>query len=160
MTLFAVNALHLYAQDEVIAVNIAISKLEVSDNQLSLRLILYNEGEKPYTVYKPHVGDICSGILKFNIIDLNTNKKHVVFPCEEIDDLGAIFINRNNSIYLGQGEGYLQDFRFNLSDISPYVKKGTYSFYVEFDLQNVLFCTDIEHILKENLVSDKYEIKF
>lgn len=141
-------------------ITLTISELEIKDEYLNFKLELLNNREQAYTIYKPYLKDICSGILKIYLINIQTNKKHEVFPCNEIDDLGAIFINRKNSVYLKKNEGFIKKFHVNINELSPYINKGVYSFYLEFNLQDVYFKTDIKNVLNENLVSRKIEIAY
>lgn len=150
----------LYAQGEPPIVTLELVKFQIYDNHLYFSLKLYNLDNQSFTVYKPFIEDVCYGVLKCSLINKQTYKKHEIFPCNEIDDLGAIRLNEKNSIYLEKGEGFIKNFKINLKDISPYLKEGIYIFYFEFNLADIYFDTNLTNLLKMNLVSNKVELEY
>ena len=156
--LFYVSA--LYAQDELSKVTLSVDKLEILNNQMNFRFILYNYGNHGLTIYKPYINDICSGILKLHLINSQTNKKHEVFPCSEIYDLGAIILNDKNCIYIDKDEGLVKYFSISIKEITPYLDKGTYLFFVEYNLKDVFFKTDLKDVFKEDIMSNKIKIEY
>lgn len=150
----------LYAQNESPTVSLELMKFKIHDNYLFFSLKLYNIDNQSFTVYKPFIEDFCSGILKFYLINKQTNKKHEIFPCNEIDDLASIRLHEKNSVYLEKGEGFIKDFKINLKDISPHLIEGVYVLYSEFNLKDVYFNTSLTDIIEINLVSNKVEIEY
>lgn len=150
----------LYAQNESPKVSLELMKVKIHDNFLFFSLKLYNEDNQSFTVYKPHIEDVCLGIFKCFLINKQTNIQHEIFPCMEIRDLLDIRLDEKNSVYLAEGEGFIKDFKISIKQISPYFIEGEYVFFCKFHLEDIIFITNLKDIIKANFISNKVDISY
>lgn len=140
-------------------------KLEIVDmvsskNSLDFCLIISNMSNQSVVTYLPKESDICFGIMKIKVVDIQNDKVHEFFPCTSFSaDLDCITVNCENSVCLKVGEVHIQKFKLPKKYIFPLLNnKKYYKFFVEWYLADVCFKTSIS-ILKENIKSNEINIK-
>ena len=137
-------------------------KVEIVDcistkKNISFCLRITNMSNKPIVTYLPKIDDICYGLIKIPIVELQNKKLYKFFPCASYAaDLDCIQTNSKNSISLNPKEKYNQYLNLNKKNIFPRLKKGRrYKFFVEWYLEGVCFKTDFKNLIQENIKSDE-----
>lgn len=138
-----------------------IRDLDLSRDSLGFSLEINNISDQSWTIYKPDSKDICNSILKLRFISKDEFHEHEIFPCEYIIDLNSIMLNCTNSINLNPNDIFIQKFKFGINQITPYLEKNfNYSFFVELNLGDILFESDLKNIFKKNLKSSRINFPY
>jgi len=135
-------------------------KLEIVDivfNKANINFCLKisNTSNQSIATYLPRESDICYGLIKIKVIDIQNDKVHEFLPCSSYSaDLDCIMVNRDNSICLDEGEVYNQKFKVSKKYLFPSLDKGKkYKLFVEWCLADVCFRTNIDGFIRENIKS-------
>jgi hypothetical protein len=141
-------------------------KLEIVDmvsskNNLNFCLKISNMSNQSIVTYLPSERDICFGLMKVKVVDIQNDKVHEFFPCTSYSaDLDCLTVNCENSVCLNVGEVYIQKLKVPKKYIIPSLnEKKLYRFFVEWYLADVCFITNIIGVLKENIRSSEINVK-
>lgn len=140
-------------------IELSIENLRTNTDSLFVQFSFANTGEKIIKLYMPESQDICYGIVRILIKDIQ-GAKYQIMPCSEIIDLDAIILSCKNSLYLAPDEKVVEKIKFSLKDVAPFLPKGEeLEAVMEINLKDVSFEGDICELIKCNFKS-KNKIKF
>ena len=140
-------------------IELSIENLRTNTDSLFVQFSFANTGEKIIKFYMPESQDICYGIVRILIKDIQ-GAKYQIMPCSEIIDLDAIILSCKNSLYLAPDEKVVKKYKFSLKDVAPFLPKGEeLEAVMEINLKDVSFEGDICELIKCNFKS-KNKIKF
>jgi len=136
-----------------------LSSIEYKKDTVSIGVSIFNKGDKTIRCYKVDAKDICTSLLKIKARD-DVGNIYEVFPCESFIDLDSIYLNCNNTVILFENEGFTRVVNFSVKDFTPYIKEGDYELFLEVNYSISNFETELENVLKTDLVSKKYHFKY
>jgi len=138
---------------------LGIENLQTSSDSLFIRFSITNKGKKIVRIYKPESQDICYGIVRILINDVNGNK-YQIMPCNEIIDLDAITLCCKNSLYLSENEIFSKQFKFSLKNAVPFLPtKVILNATMEINLKDAPFEGDVDDLVRYDYKT-KNETKF
>ncbi len=122
---------------------------------VSFCLTITNISNQSIVTYIPKKDDICYGLIKINILDLQNKKVHEFYPGTfYAADLDCITINDDNTLFLKSNEKFNQKFRLSKKDIFPHLKgRKHYKLFVEWYLEGVCFKTDLKNLFQKDVKS-------
>jgi len=140
-------------------INLCIERIHTTTDSLFVQFSLTNTGKQLVRLYKPERHDICYGIVRLIVKDIDNNE-YQLMPCSEIIDIDAIVLNCKNSLYLSEGEKFIKTFDFSLKDATPFMPKEVdLNLLMEINLKDVFFDGKTDDLVKCNFTSIK-DFKF
>ncbi|NLI36880.1 MAG: hypothetical protein GX416_10260 [Bacteroidales bacterium] len=141
-------------------------KLEIIDcisteTNISFSLAIKNISNQPIVTYIPKQDDICYGLIKITIVDMQNDKVHEFYPCTfNAADLDCITLDCHNTLFLKPNETSIQKFKLHKKHIYSHLKRGkSYKLFVEWYLKGVCFKTNLKNLLQEDVSSNKIDFR-
>jgi len=140
-------SLSIYTQ----SVSLNIESIKMANDSLLIELIIQNISERDIVLYDFQLDDICYGIFILNMIESDTQKKYLLFPCEGYAaDLDEILYSEKNTVQLTPLSILNKKLVVDVHRFSPKLKHKT-NYILQLKLSGLVFpdlikCVNIKDV--------------